>query len=482
MCTMCSQGNPTTYCLQCHKKMCDNCLQRHNNSRSMSLHTILHMEDVKECGRHQEYCSHVCGDCRDLVCVSCLMSCCNTHDCKDIGEAARYYMDEGTSRTKIFVALRHIYEDLQNERTQVITNIQQEIGEHTAKLIALLEQKKRELRSLVASKKKDILQEVDELQQKDLQLVDRLRGVQPSSLQSGIPSTLLKLLPTLQAGSVANQSTQPKLTFTPRDDMGLGVLISIYKEADPPASPEHPVEDWPTFPQDIVFEKVVWDQLQNRDCLVAKYKNMIVRKENIDNRFGIGNISQHRFYIQILQRNVHKGYCDELGILERFPDVQNVPRHSQRIKFMAHKLWDHMRDVENVQEEGPFRFSKIVHDRRKFMNDLVGIAGDVIYRYDINSTNGTVFVRDRDQDFEEEKLVINRFQGIEEDWFVEDIVNMERNVQEYATRNGITLFYDGRARADANYYSNFQIEERIAGLNAEFGVLDSDNDGSDYMY
>ena len=93
----------THTCINCHKTMCEDCLETHNNVSNFLDHTVIRKDDQFGkviCKEHEESCAYVCAECSKLVCVTCLMTSCALHNCSDILTVAQQRKTDVMKATK----------------------------------------------------------------------------------------------------------------------------------------------------------------------------------------------------------------------------------------------------------------------------------------------------------------------------------------------------------------------------------------------
>jgi len=210
-CDICS-GVGSVSCLHCHKSMCQTCLGKHAKRKDTARHTVLKLSDVERCEEHGDFCSHVCGTCSRLVCVTCLMDNCATHEASEISEAAhRYGHAANTSKQKenqnhenimddnqLLHAVVDLHKQSYEAHSQHYSDVGRQIREHVEKIITDVRTRGDELQASLRDLEAETRFTMEEQAITDKQLARELHSsLSPASLQQGIPTGLLRLLPAL---------------------------------------------------------------------------------------------------------------------------------------------------------------------------------------------------------------------------------------------------------------------------------------------
>ena len=399
--------------------------------------------------------------------------------------------------------LGRVYYQVGREQTEQFTVVHRQIEQQYDAMVSSLQQKRDELVQQLQTLKAANRQKVEALEKEDVTSAQGLLAAYNGgdamgpggqlSLLEGIPSTLLKLLPTLQAGSLPPGSLEPAPKFTP-NGFDIGELVAQSNRPGtsagtsagapppvpgtvsatpaaagtntPPTAPQAPAaaaaaaaapaaqaataDNRPQleYPQDIQFSKIVRDIRRNNDGIIARYLSYIVRLE-----FLAGT----QILIQIYEHDTHRGYFEESDLLDRFRDVQTMGDYNREIEFMKGKLFNFINEQNH-----PFQFEKIVHDRRRFMNALVAKAGNLIIRHDFNAQNAVDAVfHPGDPSYSEEEALINRFPRIDPGNFQDQVTLMAEHMQQYedahqmeddaASVGSTGELFDGRQAPVASY-------------------------------
>lgn len=91
----------TTFCVECHEKLCDDCAKGHKKYKISRSHKQVPLEDWSRlkreelthqfapstCGKHKDQpLGFFCNDCKMAICVVCYVTSHKEHDCRDIND------------------------------------------------------------------------------------------------------------------------------------------------------------------------------------------------------------------------------------------------------------------------------------------------------------------------------------------------------------------------------------------------------------
>ena len=276
-CEVCRRASANVRCLQCHKAMCNTCRDKHNRRAEAASHTLLLLQDVIKCDIHDDDCSHICKDCRALICMSCVLDKCGDHSCKEIGEAARDCIIGGKLRGGYVKNVLEGFQGGKQKQLELFANIEREIQSHADRITTAIRSEGKRLKDELTVLQKDTLEKLELSRlaaEERLVKLTSLPDTSAESLQAGIPSELLKALPNLMddKGPDLDECKVTEIKFEPTIDpaqLKLGSLIikGIKSQSNK--------GDFKVFH----FEKVIHDTRGDNKALVGKYRDIIARND-----------------------------------------------------------------------------------------------------------------------------------------------------------------------------------------------------------
>ena len=166
-CENCKKEQPSGYCKQCSKFLCQTCIDRHNGWADFSSHEILGVEDVAataskliplkeqptmECSSHGEPMKVYCDTCSNLICHLCTINRHRDHKCDAISDAFPRQQQQivdclGQVKKKLD-AINGSVHALENQEKCFLEQIQaarKEIEATVQQLMQLLQESERQL-------------------------------------------------------------------------------------------------------------------------------------------------------------------------------------------------------------------------------------------------------------------------------------------------------------------------------------------------
>ncbi len=244
------------HCVNCLKNLCYQCSTDHKMNMHFSSHTIVNLESQHElqCPEHggEPPTAH-CMECRQPVCIVCLMTKCSKHKTESLDMAIQKAQNSVktcaeqlkniTSERKIFA--QHLTEVLRGIRLDV-ESIERDIKENTYKIIIAIQQKEQALI-------KKLNEEIDTFTKAVIAEVEKYNSLQATTTEvvhlsetSEISSNAFHVLDMWRTLKQKAESTKqnvpekvkcPKFGFTPSDiGQGLievGLLKIDHKMLDP---------------------------------------------------------------------------------------------------------------------------------------------------------------------------------------------------------------------------------------------------------
>ena len=309
-CDVCRGSVASVHCLQCHKAMCNTCREKHNRRAEAASHTLLCVQDVVECGIHDDMCSHICKDCRALVCMSCVLDRCCDHECVEIGDAARNCITSGSLRDDKIKKTLSKFQGGAQKQEELFNNIQREIQSHTDRVLTAIKSEGKRLKDELTVLQKDTLEKLELsrlVAEERLVKLTSLPDTSAQSLQAGIPSELLKALPSLMADTGPDleecKVTEVKFeaTLDPAE-FKLGTLV--VQDVESKGKPKGDVKVFR-------FEKVVHDTRGGNTALIGQHGDLIARNDYKED--GTSNVNVYR--------KGEDAYVAQLKLLNSFPNI-----------------------------------------------------------------------------------------------------------------------------------------------------------------
>ena len=302
MCFSCKTEDSQVVCLNCDKHMCRPCLDKHNKHPTNNRHTIIHVNDVVKCEEHQERCGHICRVCRKFVCVCCILNCCGSHACIEIGAAARELLatkaqsrNEGSNHsmklTKLIAGFKENFTEAQKtlqSRTDRLLNV---VSAERQMLLKQVEQIK-----VCAIKNAHYLEELPFASIDTTDHMDSFNNMEVIALSEGLKSEFIKVLLMLTVcdlESLSEATLAQSLRYVPsmeENTVGPGSLISPGRAKDtsasattcpppkPEAKPQPGVRSY-RVRGGVKFSKIVYDRRKGCNALVGQYGDIVVRND-----------------------------------------------------------------------------------------------------------------------------------------------------------------------------------------------------------
>ena len=161
-CDNCTTTNATSYCKDCTKFLCQECIDVHKKWAPISDHKITSFDEVatsasklfpeKQCSTHNEPLKIFCGTCEELICHDCtirihrdheydLVSDCYLKHCQKLEASIKLVSNKVTAVTDVITALK----DRENEIREQDEVVKEEIHVLVEEMIDILRQSERHL-------------------------------------------------------------------------------------------------------------------------------------------------------------------------------------------------------------------------------------------------------------------------------------------------------------------------------------------------
>ena len=113
MCDNCTTANAASYCRECAKLLCQNCIEVHNKWAPVSDHEIRNLENIhiatsvsqfiqgKKCPSHNEPLKIFCKTCEELICQLCTICIHKDHHCDPVSDCYPSYCTELKTSLKL---------------------------------------------------------------------------------------------------------------------------------------------------------------------------------------------------------------------------------------------------------------------------------------------------------------------------------------------------------------------------------------------
>ena len=248
ICLVSGQRKDGTFsCLQCKKRLCSECLDRHRRQQQFRSHTLVKADPdmaTVMCREHDENCTHLCQACHKLVCVTCMLVTCSSHTCLEVGLAVR---DMAGQVERLHANLEErlvqvtdclaAHEQITAAKTKLFDDTEAEIKKHTTKLIRIVQENSRNLLEeldTIRTKTLDSLSVSRVEANESLRVLGALRQVSSGVTESAIAPQLLAVLPSLSVLSRTSwrPSTPPTISVEFRQEANLAVGL-LRSQKDP---------------------------------------------------------------------------------------------------------------------------------------------------------------------------------------------------------------------------------------------------------
>ena len=369
------------------------------------MHTLLKTCDENRCAQHRDLCSHVCLDCKNYVCTTCLFEQCCEHETLEIGEAARRYVEERLKRAAL---MPDFYQSHMNSPILNIENPDTGCLESVyLTILPILVDGKSRTKPPVINKSPVPAQgatgsAADTQLKKPVPSDTQLKKPVPSGTQLKKPEAAASQVPIIvHSGYIAVSHIQPVSPSRP-----------AHTSFQPPPVPAGPrsvcvnpgayinmhavLHGKPPFR----FSRVVLDNRPCRLAVVARYRYMILRY-NINHPASESAPETVEIFIDGLTSGFDEQediLCGNTMLFHQRGWRRYLPQIKELVRdYHIYRRWVLVENYSDVSHETkdiapmalPFQLDKVVHDERYVSKVIVARCGDHIIRCDYNSNQDT---------------------------------------------------------------------------------------------